>query len=289
MRALRIAPLLALTAAFAASPLSAQGNCFPDKDSREAKLFAHFSAPLAFGPGQAPWIYRPASVHLSLEGTLLPDASDRIATPTTCRPGKEAENVNILPGFVRPRVAYSLPHGVLLEASWVPPIRVDGVKANLFGLALSRSVPFNRSGALLMGRVHATFGSIHAPITCPDESLDDAASECFQGTRSDDRLSPNIFGVELALGFPMARGRFRPYAGAGYNILHPRFQVHFRNSLGSLDNRKVEVNLSRIALFGGATLAMGRSFLISGEAYSTPSDLVTARARMTLVMGGVGR
>ncbi len=276
--------------ALAAAPaLAAQGNCYPDTDSREADLFAHFSVPLAFSPAQAPWTYRPGSVQLGLEGTLLPDASERIATPTTCRPGKEAENVNILPAFPRPRVAYSLMHGVLLEASWTPPVRISGVKPNLWSFALSRAVPFNQQGALLTGRIHATIGSIRAPFTCPDEALEDPVSECFQGTRSNDRYSPNIFGVELGLGFPMARGRFRPYFGAGYNILHPRFQVHFRNAVGDLDKRKVEVNLSRVALFGGATFAPSEDLLISGEAYSTPSDLVTARARVTLVLGGLRR
>lgn len=283
-------PLCVLILTLAAAPaLSAQGNCYPDTDSREADLFAHFSAPLAFSAAQAPWIYRPGSVQLGLEGTLIPDASDRIATPTTCRPGKEAENVNLLAAFPRPRLAYSLMHGVLLEASWTPPVRINGVKPNLWSFALSRAVPFNQRGALLTGRLHATIGSIKGPFTCGDEALQNPVSECFQGTRSSDRYSPNVFGAELALGFPMAGGRFRPYFGSGYNILHPRFQVHFRNAVGDLDRRKVEVNLSRVALFGGATYAPSRDLLISAEAYSTPSDLVTARARVTLVLGGLKR
>lgn len=279
-----VATLLAGTA-----PLSAQGDCSPASDSREADLFAHFSTSLAFSAAQAPWIYRPGSVQVGLEGTLLPDAGDRIATPTTCRPGKGPENVNILPAFPRPRLAYALMNGVLLEASWTPPITIQSVKPNLWSFALSRVVPFNRKGALLTGRIHATIGSITAPFTCPEEALDDPVSECFDGTESSDKYSPNIFGVELALGFPMARGRLRPYFGTGYNILHPRFQVHFRDAVGSLDTRKVEVNLSRIALFGGATYAPSEDLLITGEAYSTPSDLVTARARVTLVFGGVRR
>lgn len=271
------------------APLSAQGYCTPDTDSREADLFAHFSVPLAFSSAQAPWIFSPGSMQIGLEGTLLPDASDRIATPTTCRPTKGPENVNILAAFPRPRLAYALMHGVLLEASWTPPIKLNGVKPNLWSFALSRAVPFNQRGALLMGRVHATIGSIKAPFTCPDEALDDVGSDCEGGTRSYDRYSPNIFGVELALGFPMARGRFRPYFGTGYNILHPRFQVHFRDAGGILDDTKVKVNLSRIALFGGATYAPSRDVLISGEAYSTPADQVTARARVTLLFGGVKR
>ena len=264
----------------------AQGNCYPATDSREADLFAHFAVPLAYAPAQAPWIYRAGSVQFGLEAALLPDASDRMATPTTCRPGKGPENVNLLPGLLRPRLAYALPEGVLLEAAWIPPVRLTEVKANFVSVALSRSLPLGDAGTLFTGRLHATIGSMHAPITCPDDALADTLSECYQGTRSNDRFSPNIFGAELAFTFPRANGRFRPYLGAGYSILHPRFQVHFRNAQGTLDRRKVEVNLRRVAVFGGATLAVSPDFLLSGEVYSTPLDQVTARVRMTVVTGG---
>jgi hypothetical protein len=282
MRALPLSLVLSL----GAMPLFAQGNCFPSKSSNEADLFAHFSVPLAFSPAQSPWVERPGSIQFGIEGALLPDASDDIATPTTCRPGKGPENVNILPGLVRPRVAFGLTNGVQLEVSWTPPVRVKGVKANLWSFALARTVPVNAKGGTFFGRVHATIGSLHAPITCGDAALQDPLSECFQGTRSDDRYSPNIFGVELGFGFPMAHGRLRPYLGAGYNILHPRFQVNFTNSAAVTDRRKVEVNLSRWVVFGGVTLAATRNLSLSGELYSAPSDLVTARARVSVGFGG---
>jgi len=268
-----------------AAPLVAQGDCFPSGHSNEADLFAHFAVPLAFSPSVAPWIYQPGVVQVGLEGTLLPDASDRIATPTVCRPGKGPENVNILPGFVRPRIGFVLANGVQLEASWTPPVRVKQVRANLWSFALSRTVPVSRGGTMMFGRLHATIGSVKAPFTCPDEALLDATSECFGGKRSDDRLSPNIFGVELGLVRSMAKGRFRPYLGGGYNILHPRFQVNFTNAVGSTDRRKVTVNLSRFVVFGGATVSLTPGFNISGEAYAAPSDEITGRVRLNLVLG----
>ena len=287
MRAVPLTLLLSLSA----MPLLAQGNCFPSSSSNEADLFAHFSVPLAFSPAQSPWVYQPGTLLIGVEGALLPDASDEIATPTKCRPGKGPENVNILPGLIRPRIAFGLSDGMLLEVSWIPPVRVKGVKANLWSFAVSRTVPVNAKGGTFFGRLHATFGSLHAPFTCDDAALQDPLSECFQGTRSDDRYSPNIYGVELGFGFPMAGGRLRPYLGGGYNIMHPRFQVNFTNSVGDTDRRKVEVNLHRWVVFGGVTLAATRTLSLSGEVYSAPSDLVTARARVNLLFGGrpVGR
>jgi hypothetical protein len=276
----------ALGALFIAAPLAAQGDCFPRSNSREADLFAHFSTPLAFGNAAAPTLHYPGAVLLGLEASLLPDASDRIATPTTCRPGKGPENVNILPGFIRPRLGYSLGNGNVLEVSWIPPVKVDGVKANLWSFAFSRSVLLNPKGAVLMGRLHGTIGSIRAPFTCDEDALQDDNSECFEGELSNDKFSPNISGVELAVGWAWAGGRFRPYLGGGYNILHPRFQVDFTNSAGEHDDRKVEVNLSRWVVFGGVTLQATPRFGLSAEGYSSPADNVTARVKLAYAMGG---
>jgi hypothetical protein len=176
---------------------------------------------------------------------------------------------------------------VLLEASWVPPVRVNGVRPNLWGLALSRTVPIDQRGTMFMGRAHATLGNLRGPITCPREAVQDPGNpNCFGGEVSDDRYSPNIFGVELALAWALGQGRLRPYVGSGYNILHPRFRVNFTDAGGTVDRQKVEVNLSRWILFGGLTWAPAQAFSISTEAYTAPSDLITARVRATLIMGG---
>jgi len=68
-----------------------------------------------------------------------------------------------------------------------------------------------------------------------------------------------------------------PYAGLGYSRLQPRFQVNFTNSAGELDDRKVSVDLNRIAVFGGLTWRLGESLGLAGEVYSTPADAVTLR------------
>jgi hypothetical protein len=264
--------------------LQAQTECRPSSDSHEAQLFAHFSAPLAFSSAQSPWVYRPGSVQIGLEGIYVPDASSSIATPTTCRPGKGPENVNLLSVFPRPRVAYALAEGILLEASWIPPVTVNGVRPNLWAFSLSRTVLLNQ-GTEFMGRAHAVIGTVKAPFVCPKSATTDPLSQCFGGTESNDTYKPDILGVELSVAFPRAQGRIRPYLGGGYNILHPRFQVDRRDSANQLDNQKVIVNLSRFAVFGGLTVAPSPAWSLTGEAYSTPSDLITARLRLNVVLG----
>jgi len=264
------------------TPGAAQGDCFPGPESNEAKTMAIFAVPLAFSRGNAPDLL--SGFQAGLELAYLPRISDALATPTVCRPGKGPEHTNLLLGIPRPRLGLPLPLGLALQASWVPPVRVNGVKANLFGVSLEKA--FGRLDGLVAAiRAHATFGSIRAPITCDDGALKDPASECFGGTRSDDRLRPNILGLDFAVGGSLAGGRVRPYAGAGYNRLEPRFQVNFTNQFGELDNRRVEVNLDRLALFAGGTWEITERLGLTGELYAAPADALTGRVVMRTAIG----
>jgi hypothetical protein len=258
-----------------------QGDCFPPKDSHEAQVFAALSVPLAFSLVEAPAPIVPGAVRIGLEVTYLPGIDSAIRTPTICRPGKGPENTDLLFALPRPRVSVVLPAGLLLEASWIPPVRVNGVKANLIGLSLQRSFALGLEAASFTVRGHGTFGLIEAPITCDDEALEDPTSECFQGTRSDDRYHPNIFGAEGALSWALGHGEVRPFVGGGVNILHPRFQVNFTNQFGETDNRKVEVDLTRGVLFAGATWVPSHAVALTGEIYSSPTDAVTGRVAIS--------
>jgi hypothetical protein len=261
---------------------AAQADCFPGPQSNEAKNMAIFAVPLAFSRGGAPDLL--PGFKAGLELAYLPRVSDALSTPTVCRPGKGPEHTNLLFGIPRPRFGMPLPLGLALQVSWIPPVRVNGVKANLFGVSVEKA--FGRwDGIVGAVRAHATFGSIHAPITCDDEALRDDTNECFGGTRSDDRLSPNILGLDIALGGSLASGRLRPYGGAGYNRLQPRFQVNFTNAFGQLDNRRVEVDLDRFVVFGGATWQVAERLGLTGELYAAPADAVTGRVIVRTAVG----
>ena len=69
----------------------------------------------------------------------------------------------------------------------------------------------------------------------------------------------------------MAGGRLRPYVGGGYNRLEPRFQVNFTNQFGAVDSTRVEVNLNRGVVFGGATWQLTERLGVAAEVYSAPS------------------
>jgi hypothetical protein len=246
--------------------------CRPGPGSNEAKTLALQSVPLAFSASTAPGVNRHFEV--GLEGTYLPNIDPATATATICRPGKGPENTDFLFALPRPRVSVALPGGLALQASWIPPIRIGGVKANLFGFSLAKVLPV-RPGVAAAVRVHAAVGSIRAPVTCDQDALTDPVSECFHGTLSDDKYSPNIYGADLSVGF--GRGAIRPYLGAGYNRMQPRFQVNFTNQFGSTDRTRVEVDLNRGVVFGGASWQARERLALTGEIYAAPADAVTGR------------
>jgi hypothetical protein len=278
MRSLLCCLMLAVPAVVRAQ--GAQGDCFPAKDSHEAQVFGIFSVPIAFAPGGAPAPLAAWHVRAGVETSYLPNIDDSTATPTTCRPGKGPENVDFGPLLPRPRMSLGLPGGFALEASYIPPVRVKGAKPSIFGVALTRT--FALGGMTLGLRGHATVGVIHAPIVCDDAALKDPISECFNGTKSNEEFHPNIFGADASVGWALGGGRFQPYLGGGFNVLHPRFRVNFTNQFGQVDRRRVEVDLQRAVLFAGASWFPGTRFAISGQIYSAPTDAVTGRVAVSI-------
>jgi hypothetical protein len=275
----------AVLLALASARVATAQVCRPGPNSNEAKTLAIFSVPLAFGRVLAPETN--SRFQVGLEGTYIPKVDAATATSTICQPGKGPENTDLLFAVPRPRVELPLPQGFALEASWVPPVRVNGTKANLFGVSLAK----NFALATLVGslRAHGTFGTVHGPITCDEAALTDPVSECFNGTVSDDKYAPNILGADFTLSQPMLGGRLRPYIGAGYNRLEPRFQVHFINQFGDLDSTRVVVNLNRGAVFGGATWAMTDRLGATAEIYADPADAITLRLAVRAAIGGEGK
>jgi hypothetical protein len=267
----------ALAASLVALPafLAAQ-TCEPSTNSHEADIFGIRALSLVMSRGSAITSDAPGTVRAGVEGMWLPTISDETATPTECRPGKGPENVNSLAGAARARVSVALPLSFTLDASWLPPVTVKGMRGNLFGIALGTSRALSPS-ARLGARVHATFGSIKGAFVCPDDAVNDAASECHLGTVSTDRLEPNVFGGDVTLGWTRAQSAYGWYGGAGYSRLTPRFQVHFVDQFSVLDTTRVQVGLNRLALFAGVSRAIAARWRVSGELYATTRDGATAR------------
>ena len=86
-----------------------------------------------------------------------------------------------------------------------------------------------------------------------------------------------MFGAEAALGTSRRGGALAFYGGAGLTWLRPRFKVGFTDNTGYTDSTRVEVNLTRVALLGGASWRLARTVALSAQVYSVPRDVTTWR------------
>ena len=120
-----------------AAPLVAQGDCtlghLPES-SNEAEIFRIRGVSTAFGRAASPMALRPHTTMVLFEVTTLSTIDPATATPTYCNPGKPPENVNLMAVLPRPRVIFGLTDGFSFELSWIPPVKVNDVKANLVGV-----------------------------------------------------------------------------------------------------------------------------------------------------------
>ena len=102
-----------------------------------------------------------------------------------------------------------------------------------------------------------------------------ANGNCYGTKPSKDSYNPNVRGVEAILSRPS--GAVRWYAGAGLNSVASYFTVDFTDSRGFHDGNTVEINLTRVALLGGATWTIRPTVALSAQLYSVPDDATTGR------------
>ena len=272
-------------AAFAmfSTPAFAQGLCEPPESSNEAKLLAFFATPIAFSPGGLVQGLNPGQLRFAFEAAYVPSPSRSMQQPEACYGIKKTENTDLSPVFPRPRIAIGLPGGFLLEGSYLPPIKVADAEPNLGSVALSYprrvSGNYDRGSITILARGHATFGRVRGPITCPRDNLqrNDPEAACYGSLPSLDTYKPNMYGGELGVVKEGAAERWGAYAMTGVTLLRPRFQVGFLYASGVYDNTKIEVDMTRYAVGGGAWYRVGVTAALTAEVYSVPEDATTFR------------
>lgn len=280
-RTIAIAAALLLSRSAALAQLNY--TCEPPKNSNEAKLLAFFATPIAFSPGGIVESVAPWKVRLGLEASYVPSPSKQMQQPEACYTVKKTENTNLSPVFPRPRITIGLPGGLLLEGSYLPPIKVADAKPNLGSFALSypkRLSGDQEHGTLsLLLRAHATLGKVEGSITCPKEDLQttDPSAACYGTTESSDTYKPNMFGGEVGVSKQSAGDRWGAYASTGVTWLRPRFQVGFQYLDAAYDDTKITVDLTRFAAALGGWYRVGASAAVTGELYSVPADATTFR------------
>src|SRR5687767_6044134 len=131
-----------------------------DFDDPEGRLIGFYSAALLFSPLGAPERARSWALDAGLEVGYVPQLSKSQRTAFQDKP----EATNLAPVLPRPRVSLVLPGAFHAHVSWVPPMRIFDVEANLFSVAVTRAL--EPRGITIAPRLLVTWGKVRGSITC---------------------------------------------------------------------------------------------------------------------------
>lgn len=242
----------------------------------EGRLLAFYSAAMAFSPaGLAPDESR---LSFSLEVSHVPVLDRAQRRPSIDKP----ESTNLAPFFPRPRASVRI-GSWHAEASWIPPMRVFDVQANLASLAITG--PAVKAGAFnLAPRAWATIGRVSGAMTCStSEMLGKGADlELYYGTvchgrESDDWFEPRMAGGEAVAS--RALGGLQAYAILGARVDRTRFDIGVLTVDGERDPDHPILELSAFRPHGavGASWRVRRGVYAGGELFYAPGSLLTGR------------
>jgi hypothetical protein len=250
-----------------------------DFDDPEGRLIGFYSAALFFSPLGAPERARSWALDAGLEVGYVPQLSKSQRTAFQDKP----EATNLVPVLPRPRISLVLPGALHAQVSWVPPMRVFDVEANLFSVAVTRAL--EPRGFTIAPRFVATWGRVRGSITCFEDLLHGTQNEAVYFTEicnsrtSDDHFKPQHLAAEVLVSRAVVRLPFLPYGGIGVLREKTIFDIGVLRTDGSrdADHPILELRATRPYGFLGGTVNAWRSSRITSELFYAPGSLFTAR------------
>jgi hypothetical protein len=154
--------------------------------------------------------------------------------------GTKVEDLNQAPIFGRPRLTLGLPWNFALTLTYLPPVRIFGIKPNLFAFALER--PLYEQGSWTFGvRMYGQIGDVEGAITCPGDvaKFPPGSPENFYGcnNKSADKSTQRYAGLEFSGAYRINElGGLTPYLAVAGNFLDTAVRVN-AETFGVLDRR----------------------------------------------------
>jgi len=143
--------------------------------------------------------------------------------------GTKEEDLNKAPIFARPRVTIGLPWSTALSLAYLPPVRIFGLKPNIFSFAVERPI-YERTPWTVGLRAYGQVGNIEGAFTCPKEAARSKPGSPQNPLgcdgESSDTATQNYGGLELSAGYRLEHpSGLTPYVAVAGNFLDTRFQV----------------------------------------------------------------
>lgn len=198
-----------------------------DSDRPEAwAMFYTTAVTLPAGLG-TPVPRKPGSLGVGIELGSFPSLSRE--ERTVGFNGTKEEDLNQAPLFARPRVSIGLPGDISLVLAYVPPLRVYGLKPNLFAVILERPL-LQRSVWTIGARLYAQTGTVEGAFTCSNDVAKkppgSAQNPFGCEEKSSDVATQRYAGVEISGSYRIeALGGLSPYLAISANYLDSRVRV----------------------------------------------------------------
>lgn len=244
---------------------------FDEPEAWAMKYFASISLLTGLGPVRE---HERGSIDVGLELMSAPhlDREQR----TVGFGGFKEEDLNRTPAWARIRATFGLPGKLALTAAATPPLEVDGVKAALFSLALSR--PLWESDHWSLGaRLHAQVGDAQGDLTCSaeDASIPPGAPGNEFGCRasSKDEVTLEYFGLEVSAAYRFGDDGPSVHFGVGRQEMDLEFQVDALTF--DFHDRTLQLtDGSTTSFVAGATFDLTGKVRLGVEAFYSPLDVV---------------
>ena len=242
-----------------------------DSDRPEAWAMNYFTSITLLSGLSVPRSREAGSVEIAAEAGWIPYLGK--GERTVGFNGTKEEDLNHSPVFARPRVTIGLPWRTALTLSYVPPLRIAGLKPHLFAFALERPL-YERDPITLGVRFYGQFGEVKGSITCWSDVVKfPPGSEqnpygCEE--KSNDRAGQRYLGLELSGAWRLeGLGGLTPWAAVAGNFLDTEAQVNAL-TFGYRDRSLLTSESWTFAVSAGASYPLSDRIGISVGMFYTP-------------------
>jgi hypothetical protein len=242
-----------------------------DSDRPEAWAMNYFSSVSLLAGLGTPFSREPGSIEIGAEIQWLPRLSRSMQRVGFN--GIKYEDLNQAPIFARPRLTIGLPWRTALTLSYLPPIRVFGVKPHLFAFALERPL-YERNPWTFGVRLYGQIGKIEGAFTCPKDvakfPVGSPQNPFGCNKKSDDEVTQLYGGVEFSGSYRIEQLRgLTPYVAVAGNYLDNKMQVR-ATTFGNRDRNRLFAQTWTFSATAGVVYPLTERIFLNLSLFYTP-------------------
>lgn len=231
-------------------------------DRTESWAMKYFTSVTLFTGMGVPDKMGKGAFDIGFEGGFVPELSEE--QRQVGFEGTKVEDLNRTSFIGRVRGRIGLSENYSLELGYIPPIEMNGVKANVFSAAIGR--PFQAGESFRLGvRGFGQIGTFEGDITCSADEVENGPNPFGCEAPSNDEETQRVLGVEITGGY-VSEGPLRPYFGIGLNYMDLEFQVD-ADYRGVDDHTLLVTNGGTVSLTGGVNYVANEKLRLTGELF----------------------